>query len=381
MAKQRKNKKFQWQQYTAVAFFLLLGAVCGVLMVLYLEASATADRSPGEELLTLLSLFFLMYVAIFIHLIVHEAGHLVFGLLTGYRFSSFRILSFLWIREEGRLRLRRLSVAGTGGQCLMIPPDPVDGRFPVLLYNLGGSLMNLALSLLCLGLYWGFGGGTYAATAALLFLVVGLILAAMNGIPMRMGQVDNDGYNALALGRDPVAMRAFWIQLKINEQIARGVRLKEMPEEWFLVPDDRAMKNSLTAAIGAFSCNRLMDEHRFAEADAQIAQLLSVDSGMPGIYRDLLRCDRLYIELITQNRREAVEDLRTKELQKFMKSMKTFPSVLRTEYAYARLALRESAQAERIRAQFEKRAKHYPYPSDIQSERELIELAEKKEEA
>ena len=55
----------------------------------------------------------------------------------------------------------------------------------------------------------------------------------MNGIPMRLGNVDNDGYNALCLGKSPAALRSFWLQMKINQQISRGVRLKDMPEDWF----------------------------------------------------------------------------------------------------------------------------------------------------
>lgn len=94
------------------------------------------------------------YIAMLIQIIVHEAGHLVFGLISGYKFSSFRIFSFMWVKEDGKMRLKRLSIAGTGGQCLMSPPDMVDGRIPVVLYNLGGSLMNVIVSLVFFMLYF-----------------------------------------------------------------------------------------------------------------------------------------------------------------------------------------------------------------------------------
>ena len=35
--------------------------------------------------------------------------------------------------------------------------------------------------------------------------------------------------------------------MKISEQIAKGLRLKEMPEEWFGIPEDDEMQNSMTA--------------------------------------------------------------------------------------------------------------------------------------
>ena len=55
-------------------------------------------------------------ISVLIQIVIHEAGHLIFGLLSGYQFCSFRILILMWIRSEGRIRLKRLSIAGTGGQ-------------------------------------------------------------------------------------------------------------------------------------------------------------------------------------------------------------------------------------------------------------------------
>ena len=55
---------------------------------------------------------------------------------------------------------------------------------------------------------------------------------------------------------------------------------------------------------------------------------------------------------------------------------KNFPSVVRTEYAYALLALKDTAKANAARDLFEKAAKTYPYPSDVQAERELMEIAD-----
>ena len=59
-----------------------------------------------------------------------------------------------------------------------------------------------------------------------------------------------------------------------------------------------------------------------------------------------------------------------------MKAMRTFPSVIRTEYAYAVLGEKNSEKAAKAMRLFEKVAKTYPYPNDINSERELIEIAQ-----
>ena len=64
-----------------------------------------------------------------------------------------------------------------------------------------------------------------------------------------------------------------------------------------------------------------------------------------------------------------------KSQKKFMKAMKNFPSILRTEYAYALLAEKDEIKADEIKSKFEKIAMSYPHPSEINSERELMDYA------
>lgn len=374
--KQENKKKCQWQQWIVLSFFVLIGVVCGVLMVSFVEQSVTENSSFIERFIPLVVIFVGMYTGLFLHLIIHEAGHLVFGLKTGYRFSSFRIGSIMWLKENDRIVRKKFSVAGIGGQCLMIPPDIRDGKIPVILYNLGGCVMNLVASTVFLVIYLLIPTGSVISFFCLLMVLIGVVIALMNGVPLRQGTVDNDGYNACSLGKHPDAMRAFWLQLKVNEQIAKGVRLKDMPDEWFVVPADEAMGNSMVATQGVLTANRLMDQQRFEEADQLIAHLLKLDSGIVGLHRSLMMCDRMYCELIRDNRKEILDGMRTKEQTKLMQAMKKFPSVVRTEYAYALLALKDTAKAEEVRGLFEKVASTYPYPCDVQSERELMEIAD-----
>ena len=374
--KPKKHKaKGQW---IGILFFALIGAACGLLIMLYLDRAKDAGVPAGQLILSAAVLFLSMYAAITVQIILHEAGHLLFGLLTGYRFCSFRVFSLMWVREDGRIRFKRQSIAGTGGQCLMAPPDLSDGRMPFLLYNLGGVLVNLLSAAVFLGAALLCPAPSLGRTVLMLLALVGLAFALMNGLPLRMGPVNNDGRNALELSRSPEAVRAFRIQMLIAELQTKGVRPKDMPEEWFAVPSDEAMKNGIVASVGVFCCGRLMDEHRFAEADRLMKHMLSIESGIVGLYRSLLICDRTYVELITENRLAVLQSMRTPAQQKTLKAMKAYPSVLRTEYAYALLADRDPKKAEEIRAQFEKSAASSPYPGDILSERELMDVADQK---
>lgn len=371
----QKKAKGNFQRHAGAVLVVVVSVAIG-FAVGYLAFGRLPEReSLGERLLFFGGFLVVLYLAVLVQTIVHEGGHLLFGLWSGYRFASFRVMSWMWVKEGESIRLRRLSVVGTGGQCLMVPPDlDGEGDLPVVRYNLGGVVMNVLVSLLCLGLYLAGPGEGIFAGILLILLGVGFLTAVVNGIPLHLEAVDNDGYNAWSLHRNPEARRAFWLQMQLNQKLAQGQRLKDLPEEWFEVPSDEAMANGLVAALGVFACNRLVDAQRLEEADRLMEHLLSMDSGMVGLHRRLLICDRIYCALL-RGEREAAEELYSPGQKKFMKDMKTFPSVIRTEYALA-LAAEDVKRLETARKRFEKCAKGYPYASEIQSERELMALAE-----
>ncbi len=376
MDKKNRKRKKGWQRFLTMLLLLLPGLVGGFLIGMYADKAASgAGAGLGGELLLLGLMLLELYLAVFLQIIVHEGGHLICGLSSGYTFSSFRIADFMWIKENGKIRLRRFSLAGTGGQCLMAPPEMKDGKIPVTLYNLGGALMNLIVSGICLAAAFLMEKNSMPAVFFLIMAAIGVVFAVTNGIPLRLGEIDNDGYNAMSLGKNPDALRAFWVQMQANAQVAKGIRLKDMPKEWFALPSDEAMKNSLIAAVGVFACNRLMDERRFEEADVLMKHMLDADTEMPGLYQNLLVCDRMYCEMIRENRKEVLDGMLDKQQKKFMKAMKKYPSVLRTEYAYALLVKKDPVKAKSIQEAFDKYMQRYPYPSEARAERELMEKA------
>ncbi len=376
---QRKNsKKNRFSSLILILICALIGFFCGIAIG---KLSSALPHSPffeGQFLLRWAAALVIICIALFLQTVIHEAGHLVAGLLSGYTFSSFRIGSFMWVKEQGKIKFRRLSVAGTGGQCLMNPPDLVDGKVPVVLYNLGGPLMNLATVPVCVALYFLFNDNFILSLFFLMLYLTGFALALTNGIPLKCGLINNDGYNALELSKSPEASYSFWLQMKINEQISKGIRLKDMPQEWFVLPDDNHMKNSMIASIAVFYANRLLDNLAFEDVIPLIDRLLSSNSGILPLHRYLLICDRLYCELIGENDKAVIDRLYTKELKKFMKQMHTFPSVIRTQYAYALFYEHNAEKAAALKKLFGKCGKKHPYAVEIESEQELLDIAAQK---
>lgn len=379
MSRNSKNGKSLIFKITAYIIVIISEIGFGILLGTQIKnfSSIQSAESFTEIILYITILIIAVYTSMFAQIIVHEAGHLVFGLLTGYKFISFRIFNIMFIKEDEQIKLKKYSLAGTAGQCLLSPPDSNNGKLPVVLYNLGGVFMNIISCLICIGLYFAFKSIPFLAELIIIFAFFGFITAITNGMPIKMKTVNNDGSNTLELIGNENARNAIFIQMKIVEKSSKNVRLKDMPEEWFTLQSDEDIKNSLNATINVFACNRLVDAHKFDEADMLMKHLLESDNGVVGLHKKLMICDRIFIELITENRKEVLKNMLDKEQQRFMKQMKNYPSVIRTEYLYALLAEKNIEKAEKLKAQFEKCAEKYPYPSGIESERELIEIGEK----
>ena len=355
-------------KWLVVVTFVIAGALCGAAIGSYM---VTMDETLGEdisvwnELMKFLELILLMYIVYMVNVIIH-------GLMTGYKFNSFRIFSVILIKQNGKLKIKNISLAGTGGQCLMSPPELIDGKMPYVLYNLGGVILNVITSLIFIVIYlislW-----KLLSLAMIMSAIMGFASALVNGIPMKVGDINNDGYNAVQLGRDKDALKALWVQLKMNVALAEGIGIREMPEEWFESIDGKN-DNPMITSIKVFYCNRLMEMHKFEQTKEEIKKVLESNMVLVGVYRHLLICDYIYCELIDGNIIEA-EEFYTKDLQKFMKSMKKFPAILRTKYTYELLHNKDSKQAEKLRTLFNIMSEKYPYTSDIEAENELMNIA------
>lgn len=355
--------------------FALFGAFAGYNLGRALDE--TGGSGDALETAVLLALIVAAVVfAFLLHVIVHEAGHLVMGLATGYRFRSFRVGTVMLVKDDEGLRLRRFSLAGTGGQCLLGPPVMNEGRIPYILYNLGGVLANALLAALCaiaaLALS-GIASSLFAIAAA-----IGVAGALMNGVPLSIGGVDNDGRNIVSASESPEALRAFWIIMKAGEEMACGVRVKDMPASWFEPPSSPAARaNPLIASVAVMGCQRLLDEGRIAEARRCIGELLDAETGMLGIHRMQLRNDLVFCELMEGERVQSPEPF-DKETQRLAKTMRSSPSVLRTSYARALLVNHDGDEARAVREKFDRIAARYPYPADVESERELMDRVDER---
>lgn len=365
MKQNKKRKLPPLSTLLTVALMLAAGFGVGWLVAWQMDRAGL----PGWQMVVLLLVA--VYLGLLVQIVLHEGGHLLAGLATGYGFVSFRIGSVMLLKKEGRLRFCRYQLAGTGGQCLLAPPPWREDGFPALLYNLGGPLANLLAAALC-----GLGAWLLAdkAPPAVFLLegwaLIGAYLGLVNGIPMKLQGMPNDGYNALCLRGDKAAQRAIWAQLAINAAQTEGRRLKDLPADWFELPEGAGPDDPLKGAVWVCRYSRLMDEGRYEEAAALREKLLAGGAKLAAVHRYSLEADRAFFQLAEGQTEAGLAALQDKQLQAFLRQMKSNPGVVLVRYGAA-LAAGKTKEAARQRKALDKALAAWPYPGDAAVVREL----------
>lgn len=321
----------------------------------------------------LISFMFLCLAFIF-NIFIYEIGRLIFGLMTGYKFLSFRISNIVIIRNFGRLIIKKNKSVRTSGNCVMLPPIKNNGKIPYYFYNKGGAILNFLLlpwyALLC----------SKINSDLLKMIVVLLMIMSITSIVISVfgGSTNNEyitdkSYNVTLFKRKRKALQAFYIEMKIYEKILKGVRLQNLSDKYFEILNEYSVDNCFMEAVEAIYYKKLIDMHEFDRAKIRIEKILETDKKISDTYKCLLTCDYIYCQLVSGNIFKAKKAY-TNEIKKLMNSMKKNLTVIRTRYSYALLVDDSLSEAGKQRKLFDRLSKKYPYKVEIESEKELIDI-------
>ncbi len=338
--------------------------------------SANLSDTAGAFLVGVLSLL----VSIPLITIIHEGGHLIFGRLSGYKFVSFRIFNYTFIKKDGKIAIKPFSVAGTGGQCLLSPPDAEEAKIPVVWYNLGGVIANLVSILIILPIFR-MNINPFVKEFGLIFILASAIMIVLNGIPLRISGICNDGMNAIQLRKNKEGKHGMLIQLRANALIQEGIRPKDMPGEFFLMQESIDYKDTLQVSIPVMAASRLLDEGRIADARKSFEELYRHSADIMPLYVKEIACELTYIYLV-EGEIDKAKELYTKDLQKYVKAYSKVMSS--KERLLCAVALRMDNNPEKARGIYEtlvSRRDHYLLQGEVKSDialmKELLQSQEK----
>ena len=331
-----------------------------------------------DFLLELLLDVFILAIATIVTLIVHELGHLVFGLLTGYGFGSFRIFNQLFMKQHDKIIRKTFSVPGTLGQCLLTPPPCNNGKIPYILYNLGGILFNIIVAtiFLVIGLNFHFENRLLHLFCAFMTLV-GYLFVPVNGIPFGRS-FPNDGYNTLVIGKNKDSLKGYYTGLKINELYLQGKTIKDIDDELLTLSEHPDLKNVMTSSILIFQEQKFMALKQFSKAYTIIEKCLQGECVCVWLHEAMLKLDKLYIDILKNPDTVDLSILEESTVKKLINPIPDKPSIIRTLYAVAVYKNDSAQQATLKQKMLQLKTKTTTlFPQDVEFELELMELCTK----
>ena len=108
-----------------------------------------------------------------------------------------------------------------------------------------------------------------------------------------------------------------------------------------------------------------------------MARLLELD-GLTAEQRKFIIVDRVYCELVQENRKVILDYYLEKKQSNFMDANKTEPAIIRTIFTYEMLANKDQKLAGNFKRIFEQVTASYPYPQQFEIERDLMAYAEER---
>ena len=363
--------------------YMLIGAGIGIIIVSPLIAliegesittvySSIANKFSLQTVAEILWMLIAVLLAFILHIILHEGGHLVAGLLTGYRFVSFRFLNFTLINRDGRLQWRNFELAGTGGQCLMAPPDKPLEEINTRWYNAGGVLANILIVLLSLVLVWAFDLPHWLNELLIIMAFIGIVTALTNGIPMKLGGVANDGYNLLQMEKDLPGKQSFCNILDINARSQEGETYSEMPERLFALPQPIDWKNSMHVGSVLSAATRLLAIHQWEDAYQLLTEALNHKNEYMMLYQ--LETENMMIQTCILSGRDDEARLHyTREVEKHIgQHASTQSDKQLTSMAVALVLDNDRPKAENILHNLEANRDKYIHQSDVAMSLDLM---------
>lgn len=346
--------------FLAAAFFI--GFASGQI-VNYAKEFIIIEIENINNIFWFAVIFLSIYLVVMIHIIFHEAGHMIGGFLTGYKFLFFRIGSTTLVKTDSGLKIRKLKVPNTGGQCIMVPPKMKDGDYPVVIYHLGGGLLNIILSLVAIVIIKTCSLNPVTLGYLEIFAIVGIYLGIANLVPLKV--ISNDGANIFYLKNDLEERTALHRILNDEENLINDKEVEETSK------NIDEVDLSKTFIQGLFT-NKLEDRFykmEFKEAKS-IGEKLLVKAKMNMIYEFMVKTTLSTIYLVEGSAELSEELLKDKSLKKYLKNK----DVLHVEILnYARDRILEGKDGKKIRKRIEKMEDKYIYPSHIKAAFEIME--------
>ncbi len=366
MSGKKKRSKFN----PILIIFAIIGGFSGFFGMDLLDK--LIGKNVAVNPITILFLIVMFLLSFFLAPLIHELGHLIMGLLTGYEFVSFRVGNFTIVKENGKFVRKKFNIAGTGGQCILtykIVDNPQN--IPYFWYNFGGIFFNFLTTFICIPFILIFKNPLFKI-GFILIAVVSLILGIVNLIPTNAMGVGTDGYNLILLKKSPADRIMIYKTMLINALQYRGVILEDIPDNILTFTDEE--KNCTLGIVATIlEANLLMNRHNFELAEKKYRYVANNEDNA-SLYRNECKCDMMFCMIMNGCSKEDIDKVYDDELKKYVKiTEKNYIMRKRLMYAYYLIIQKDFDKASHEYICAQKMKNTYPARGEYLSEMALID--------
>ena len=225
-----------------------------------------------------------------VQLLAHEFGHMLAGILTGWRMIYLQLFRIALVKENNGLKIK--AVPSICYRCIMYPKSLCRNAS---LYTLGGIMTNLLLTAVAL-----LGMIKYIRRPVICMYAMGLfsfgmMLLITNGIP-NIGRVCNDMACMLIMKSNQASKKAHNYQMVIAHQLFEGKTYRQMDQRIIEV-GDRRINTDILAYHAVLEYYFHLDEDEYILAREALDKI-EMDAPISREVRNIIRMERLYLNLI-----------------------------------------------------------------------------------
>lgn len=359
-----------------IIIIVLLFALIFVIVFNHFDKVLTAEKiDEGIPLLIQFIIFILFYAVVhYVSIILHEIGHLIFGLKSKLEFMAFNIKGISIIKKKNKITVEKASITkDIGGYCNMRFSDSIKYTDKdVVLYFYGGIIFNIILLLLFFVILL-VCRNEYIKFLSLLLIIYNSYLAIYNSIPYcNLVGVCTDMRHIVNYLHDPEYIKKMKIVENIMKYRENNNSIKGIDKNFLYMPKN--FKNDYDMTIALVYIAYLSEIGDYKKMGESIDYVLSnTRNTITESQRNALKVQQIDCIVHTKFEKKKLIEIWDNSFDKYIKQMSVLSiGGLAFKYLYYKVISIDENQANNILMQFKSKKEKYSDKQEIQETEKFI---------
>ncbi len=321
-------------------------------------------------------IIFLIFYAIvnYLSIILHELGHLIFGLKSKLQFIAFNIRGFSLVKKDNKIKIEKKPlIKNIGGYCNMRFLDSVKyTKKDFILYFMGGIIVNIMLAII-FSILLLISNNEYLDFLSLLFIINNVYLASYNSIPYcNLVGINTDMRHIINYLHDRDYIKKIGIVEKIINYRENNNSIKNIDQNLLYMPKEFVSDYDLTIAEIYIAYLSEMNEYEKMNDSIQYV-LNSVGDTITEAHKNSLKVQEIDYMVHTKIDKDKLKELWDRSFDNYINQMSILSIVgLAIKYLDYKIINVDDNKANDILKQIEKRKEKESNKQDIKEAEQFI---------